>query len=180
MLSWTYKFGDSQFTRLSEVVATGEDFVIYDPDLRYTTGTPGNYVVEFSGVHAQSCDEPLPSDVDRAVLKAMWPLDEGVTGSVEDVAKPSNYQVKSVEEVSLISSRPGPHLARRVEGRSGDISMEILVDEKLGVPVAISWSDGGNGRVLEVLEPQGSAAPAAEVEGDLGYCAALFEEEETD
>ena len=175
MLSWSYKFGDSQFTKLSVVVATGEDFVIYDPDLRYSTGTPGNYVVEFSGMHAQSCGDPLPSEVDRAALKAMWPLAEGVSGSVEDVAKPFRYEVKSVEEVNLISSVPGPHKARRVEGRSGEISMEMLVYDQFGIPVEISWSDGGIGRVLEIIEPQGSAAPVAEDLGDLGYCAELLE-----
>ena len=96
-------------------------------------------------------------------------------GSSHDVAKPSRYQVKAVEEVNLISSRPGPHMARRVQGTSGDMTMDVLIAQEFSIPVEINWPDGGTGRVLEILEPQGSAAPAAEVEGNLGYCSELLQ-----
>ena len=173
LLSWRYQFDGDGYTRLSEIVATGEDFVIYDPDISYTKGASSKYVVEYSGIHAQSCNEPLLDESDRQALKSMWPLVNGASATVKSGAMDTHYAVTGIESVELIAPTTGSTTAARVRGRFGEAGMEVLVSQQYGIPVELSWSAGGNGRVLEIVEPQGSA-PDLEQLGNLGRCASLL------
>lgn len=175
LVTWSFDFDGDKSTRLSEVIASGDDFVIYDPDLRYTTGNPGEYVVEFSGVHAQSCDQALPSESDRRSLRALWPLRAGLAASVSTGEQPAFYFVEGPETVGLLSSTPDAHHAWRIDVRSGEADMTLAVSPAAGMPVRISWAAGGRGEVLEISEPQGSAAWEAIPEGQLGRCAELLQ-----
>lgn len=174
LLSWSYQFDGDGFSRLSEIVATGDDFVIYDPDLQFTQGSTSRYVVEFSGVHAQSCDEPMLGIDDRRALRAMWPLIRGASATVRSGGVETRYEVGDKVPVYIVSQDSEAMTATRVEGRFGDADMEVLVSDRFSVPVALSWAAGGGGRVLEVVEPQGSAG-APEIEGSLGRCAELLQ-----
>ena len=174
LLSWSYQFDGDGFSRLSEIVATGDDFVIYDPDLQFTQGSTSRYVVEFSGVHAQSCDEPMLSVDDRRALRSMWPLIPGASATVRTGGVETRYGVMDKVPVNLVTQDAEAMTATRVKGWFGDADMEVLVSDRFSVPVALSWAAGGGGRVLEVVEPQGSAGEP-EIEGTLGRCAELLQ-----
>ncbi len=174
MITWSYKFDDAVITKLSQVVATGEDFVIYDADLRYDTGQAGDYLVEFSGLHAQACDRPLLSARDRAGLAALWPLKEGAATSVSGEAA-AMYVVGRTDAVHFISNQSASNEVRQIYGTvgDGDNSLNISVSTAYGIPVQITWNAGGYGQVLEIVEPQGSADIDDFDPDALGYCAEL-------
>lgn len=61
----------------SEVIATGPDFMISREVDPATHDDPASYYVEFSGFFLLGCEEALPSEEQRAQLRALWPLREG-------------------------------------------------------------------------------------------------------
>ena len=174
MITWKYEFGDQTYIRLNEVVISGEDFIIYDPDIQRSSGEAADYIVEFSGVHSQSCDQPLPGDEDRAALSAIWPLIPGASASVRTGVK-SVYSVAEPVKVELISNIEGAGDALSVQTAYGEAEMTLAVSPVLGMPVQVVWASGDKGQVLEVIEPQGGLSPTDMAGQDLGYCSELLE-----
>ncbi|WP_084398850.1 hypothetical protein [Henriciella aquimarina] len=173
LVTWSYTFDNDKFIRVSEVVASGEDFVIYDPNIRISTGNASEYLVEFSGIHVQTCDEPLPADDDRAALKAMWPFVRGASATVK-TGHASVYKVGEQQSFDLISTTPEAGDVWAVEGRYGSIALDLKVSPALGMPVEVAWRSGGSGHVLEVAEPQGDAGGERDMIGNLGECEKLL------
>ncbi|MEQ8556963.1 MAG: hypothetical protein RIB03_01500 [Henriciella sp.] len=174
MITWKYQFDDHSYIRLSEVIASGDDFVVYDPDISDTSGSSSEYLVDFSGLHTQRCDEPLPAEDDRASLIAIWPLIQGATASVRSGSS-GTYKVGGKTQVDVISSVEGARDAWIVASEIGAAEMDIAVSPALGMPVQITWKSGGSGEVLEIVEPQGSAEPVDVSGKNLGYCAQLLQ-----
>ncbi|MGB3627407.1 MAG: hypothetical protein WA989_16360 [Henriciella sp.] len=175
LISWSFEFEETSFTRLSEVVASGPDFVIYQPDLKYKPTSAESYVVEFSGVHAQSCNEPLPDDADRQALQSLWPLTSGASASVRSGAVPARYRVQAADHADFIGSRGWPGEATWVEGQIGDAELKLLVSQDYGMHIGVEWVAGGSGRVLEVIEPEN---PVTDDEArTLGNCSVLLKTE---
>ncbi|MEQ9315054.1 MAG: hypothetical protein RLN72_04325 [Henriciella sp.] len=178
LISWSFEFDETSFSRLSEIVASGPDFVIYQPDLKYKPNSAASYMVEFSGVHAQTCSEPLPDQDDRRALQSLWPLMPGATASVRTGAVPARYQVRTADQAELIAGGRLPGEAMWVDGQVGDAELKLLVSKDLGLPIAIEWDAGGSGHVLDVIEP--NMPPDTQAEPPtLGYCAGLLDAEMT-
>lgn len=174
MITWKFEIGDESYVRLSEVIASGDDFVIYDPDIQQSTGLPIDYIVEFSGLHTQSCDQLLPLEDDRSALAAVWPLRSGASASVHSGVS-SFYKVGEATIVDVISNIEGARQAWVVRSEFGNADMQIAVSPALGMQVRLGWPSGDSGQVLEVVEPQGSLSPAEDISGRLGYCAELLQ-----
>ncbi|MEM5518240.1 hypothetical protein WNY37_14870 [Henriciella sp. AS95] len=175
LITWSYQFENESFTRLSEIVASGDDFVIYQPDIRYAADTPEQYVVEFAGVHAQTCADPLPDEDDRSALMAIWPLLSGSSASVRTGPTPSRYMVQAKENVDFLVSRPGQQSVFRVRGKLGSADLQFLVSEDYSIPIGMDWPGGENGRVIDLVEPEGGAGTDMEL-NNLGYCSELVKQ----
>lgn len=173
MVTWKHQFGDDSYVRLSEVVASGEDFAIYNPDISQPAGKPADFLVEFSGLHSQRCDEAIPTETERAALAQVWPLVTGATATVRSGVR-SAYTVNDLREVPVISSFDDAQKAWGVDAAYGDVEMKLSVSPVLGMPIRIDWESGDHAQVLEVIEPQGSVQ-ASDADGlDLGHCGELL------
>lgn len=176
LISWRFEFDGAPSTRLSEIIASGPDFVIYQPDLKYEPTSAASYIVEFSGIHAQSCGEPLPDAADRQALRSMWPLQPGASATVRKGAAPSKYSVGTSQRFDFISGTSLESAVMRVDGQVGGAEFELFVSPDFGMPIGIDWAAGGKGRVLEIIEPK-TAFPAAPQQKNLGNCASLLRPE---
>lgn len=174
IVTWKYQLEDQTFLQLSEVVASGGDFVVYDPNLGEAASRPVDFQVEFSGLHTQTCDQPLPAEDDRKALASIWPLIRGASASVRSGVD-SRYQVDEASEIALLSDVEGAGEVWTVSARMGEAEMQIAVSPALGMPVRLGWPSGEFGQVIEVVEPQGSAAPERDDSLDLGFCEELLQ-----
>jgi hypothetical protein len=174
LLTWSYNFDGDSFTRLSEIVAIGEDFVIYQTDIRYTARNSSQFVVEFSGVHAQTCNQPLPADEDRLALSSLWPLVPGASVSVKGGASPSQYLVQERASVTFPAFAQFESEAMRIQGQVGEAEVQLIVSDEHSIPISMVWSEGNVGRVIEMIEPNGQPGEAVDL-SSLGYCAGLLQ-----
>ena len=174
MITWKFEIGDTSRVRLSEVIASGDDFVVFDPDIQQSSGTPADFIVEFSALHSQACDQPLLSAEDRSALASVWPLTSGASASVRTGVS-STYKVGEETRVDIISDIAGAREAWKVESRYGQAAMQLAVSPSLGMQVRLDWPSGDSGHVLEVVEAQGAISPPQPSARSLGYCAELLQ-----
>ena len=172
MVTWSFGNDDGRETRISEVVATGSDFVIYLSDLRLNENNPASYLVEFSGLHVASCAGDLPSEDERERLAAAWPLVDGETveiagngGAVYTIGRLISHTLNAAE---------GPMQAREIKASYGSVTNDITLSLNWNIPVAVGWADGTGDKALEVMSPTQGLSPKTDLGSVLGQCAGLL------
>ena len=172
MVTWSFGNEAERETRISLVVATGEDYAIYLSDLRLSDENPSAYFAEFSGIHLTSCAADMPSERERERLASAWPMTSGDTVEVSG-SLAATYTIGKLTSHTLNVSE-GPTQARNIKANYGDIENDITFSLIWNMPVVIGWQDGTGDRVLEVLPPNGDAEIRSDLSNALGYCAALL------
>lgn len=170
-ITWLMPTDEGTQTRVSEVVANGQDFVVYKYDLTWSPDDAWGYLVEFSGLYSTSCSAQMPSIKMRQQLIKLWPLKTGAKATFAFDAE-SQYEVQNLT-VHEISQVHGPRPAWVINKIIGDIRTKVLLSADLGFPVREEWNDGRVERVIDVFVPPRSK-PA--LSGDqLGNCLTLLQ-----
>lgn len=162
--------GNSQ-TRVSKVIANGDDFAIYLFDLNWDETEPVSYFAEFSGLHIVPCLAEMPSADERAQLSGLWPFETGRDLQIgED--QPVTYSVGGEAE-HVIASSEEVRPAQIVTSTEGTVEIDTTLSIDFGMPIRQVWKDGLVTSAIDIFIPQGSAGGDEEVE--LGECAALLD-----
>ena len=172
-MTWSFGNENQRETRISLVVATGEDYAIYLSDLRLSDDNPSAYIAEFSGIHLTSCAGDMPTPDEREGLASVWPMTSGDTIEVSGPLS-ATYTIGKLTSHTLNVSE-GPTQARFIKASYGDVENDITFSLNWNMPVAIGWQDGTGDRVLEVLPPTGDAEIRSDLGSALGNCAALLD-----
>ena len=172
MVTWSFGSEGGRETRLSEVVATGPDYAIFQSDLRLSADNPAAYFVEFSGIHITSCAADMPSREQRDRLASAWPLESGDTIEVAG----DQLAVYTIGELMnhTLNIAEGPTEARQVKVDYGDIENDIMLSLAWNMAVAVQWPDGTGDRALEIVPPAKSPAPRSDLMRVIGNCAGLL------
>ena len=173
MVTWSFGNSADRETRISEVVAVGDDFVIYLSDLRLSEDNPSSYLVEFSGIHVISCAGAMPGKKTREALASIWPLQPGGTVEVADEFL-TTYTIGELTS-HTVNVTEGPQEARRIKASYGDVENEITFSLSWNMPVAIGWSDGTGDKALEVVPPLENKGVSSDIFDAIGNCATLLE-----
>ena len=173
MVTWSFGNEDARETRISLVVATGDDFAIYLSDLRLDDETPSSYIVEFSGIHVASCAGKMPTRRERDGLASAWPLTSGDIVEMSGTMA-ATYTIGKLTSHTL-NVAEGPTQARHIKASYGGVENDITFSLNWNMPVAIGWPDGTGDRALEVLPPDGAAGIRRDLRSALGNCAALLD-----
>ena len=177
-LSWVEPAGDAG-GRISEVVATGSDFVIYQRHIADSVSRPINFVAEFSGVYEVSCVLPMPSSAERVQLQEMWPLESGRTLSIGDDYKVA-FEVGRQDSSKISLTGPSSPV-QEVSVLEDDVQTRKSISLEWHTVVVNTFRDGSVERVRDVYVTQGSGAPGEEPAAyKLGNCAELLETEYAD
>ena len=172
MVTWSFGNESDRETRISEVVATGEDFVIYLSDLRLDAESAASYIVEFSGLHVVSCTADMPGENERQRLASAWPLTPGNTVELEGDAN-ATYTIGQQTRHTL-NAGDGPMDVRQIKASYGAVENDITLSLNWHMPVAIQWPDGTGDKALEVLPPASETGPKSELRDAVGNCADLL------
>lgn len=163
LVTWAIERDGERETRAALVVASGADFTLYLDDIRTAGDQPEHYTVEFSGVYAIGCTEPMPSMDIRDTLATLWPLQEGnFAGALDDL----------IYSVGAPLDQTGERYALEVEHAGRTLAYELTVSPSM--LSRLTWPDGTAARVLSVeppAEPGGARVPRLD---QLGRCADLF------
>lgn len=173
MITWSFGLESERETRLSEVVAIGDDFVIYLTDLRLNSKSAASYVAEFSGIHVTSCVEDMPNETERSLLANAWPLKSGDLLEIgEEIS--ATYTIGKLTSHTL-NTLEGPTQARLIKAVFGNVENDITLSLDWNTAVAVSWADGSGDKALEVVPPSVEAKVRRDIADDIGKCAALLE-----
>ena len=104
----------------------------------------------------------------------MWPLVMSASATVRS-GSGGAYRVLGETSVDVISSVEDARDAWVIASENGSAEMDISVSPALGMPVRIMWKTGGSGKVLEIVEPQGSAEAMDVSDKNLGHCTELLQ-----
>jgi len=163
-------------SRVSKVVAQGDDFAIYLYDISYDVDKPTSYFAEFSGIHISSCGYAMPTAQERESLRKFWPLQPGKSLQIgSEDALQTTYEVGQ-RTVHAISQIDGERPAQYVSATDGEFRTNVMVSLDWGTPVLMGWDDGENARAIEMFSPTIPAGPLEANRVSLGECAGLLEE----
>lgn len=173
LVTWSFGNSGERETRLSKVVAVGDDFVIYHSDLRLSEASASSYFVEFSGIHRRSCAQAMPDNSTRTSLASIWPMKSGDTIEFADEFT-TTYTIGDLTSHTL-NVVEGPTEARHIKAIYGNIENDITFSLNWHMPVAIGWPDGTGDKALEVVLPVESTGVSSDLFDAIGNCATLLE-----
>lgn len=179
-LFWNSVYEGSPSNFRERVVAAGEDWVLYETrfedDWGDDTSLTENLFLLFSGIDYRSClDGPLPSDAERAALRALRPFKEGDT--VELTTVDGSPTVKVGEAVAFFlmgGMRPARRIFIDHEDDTSDENLVVL--DEVDVTVAIDWGDKSRDKLMAITSGKADAPTFSQEE--LGICAPLLFEDD--
>ncbi len=175
LFTWSFTAEGATATRVSEVVAVGEDFAIFLADISLDDDAPFNYFAEFSGVHAVGCGEEMPPLDVRARLADLWPASPGKVVSFSQGPDVFIYSVEAPVNFSFAGMSEAMSAVRLEATRSGR-NHDIVLSTQWGASVAIDWGEGVSDVALSVTKPAQPTEPPAALSQKLGRCSTLLQQ----
>ncbi|MEM6412850.1 MAG: hypothetical protein AAF683_15105 [Pseudomonadota bacterium] len=172
-VTWVTETAEGRTTRVSEVVAVGDDFAIHLYDIGWDVNSSISYFAEFSGLYMASCSLPMPDQEKRRRLREFWPLITGEALDLEDAEK-STFVVGNRQD-HTVSQVGGPHPAQTVTSYVGEVRTDTVVSLELHTPLFVNLQDGSDERAIEIFFQQPVQRAERVEDSALGNCALLFD-----
>ncbi|MEQ9315053.1 MAG: hypothetical protein RLN72_04320 [Henriciella sp.] len=175
---WNSVSSGSQSTFRELVIATGEDWVLYESkfedawefdDMTVTD----NLFLLFSGIDYRSCtDGPLPSVEEREALSSLRPFKVGDTVELTTLEGAPVVKVGEAVNYFLMGEmRPAHKIHIDYEDDESDENLVVL--DEMDLTVAIDWDETSRDKVMSVTSGNPDA-PIGFTEEELGVCAPLL------